>query len=111
MSSDSAYVFPTLKAKRRLSEITLIEHRITIQNKLGMHARAASSFVKVSQGYGASITVRNGPQSADGKSIMSMMMLQATIGTEILLILDGDDEIAAQQALIELIDNRFGESE
>lgn len=89
----------------------MIEHRIKIQNKLGMHARAASSFVKVAQGYGASISVVNGTQSANGKSIMSMMMLQATIGTEILLILDGDDEIEAQQALIDLIDNRFGESE
>lgn len=89
----------------------MIEHRISIQNKLGLHARAASSFVKIAQGYGARITVRNGTQSANGKSIMSMMMLQATIGAEILLLLDGDDEIAAKQALIDLIDNRFGEFE
>ena len=89
----------------------MIEHRIRIQNKLGMHARAASSFVKVAQGFEARIAVHNGDQSADGKSIMSMMMLQATIGTEILLTLDGEDEVVARQALIELIDNRFGESE
>ena len=89
----------------------MIEHRIKIQNKLGMHARAASTFVKVAQGFGARITVQNGDQSADGKSIMSMMMLQATIGTEIQLNLDGHDELDARQALIELIDNRFGESE
>ena len=89
----------------------MIEHRIKIQNKLGMHARAASGFVKVAQGFEARINVQNGDQSADGKSIMSMMMLQATIGTEILLTLDGEDEIETLQALIELIDNRFGESE
>ena len=89
----------------------MIVHRIKIQNKLGMHARAASSFVKVVHGFAASISVHNGDQSADGKSIMSMMMLQATIGTEIRLELDGEDEVEAQVALIELIDNRFGEAE
>jgi len=76
-----------------------------------MHARAASSFVKVAQGFGCHITVNNGDQSADGKSIMSMMMLQATIGTEIQLVLEGEDEQDAKLALVDLIDNRFGESE
>ena len=89
----------------------MIERRIKIQNKLGMHARAASNFVKVAQGFGAGIAVHNGDQSADGKSIMSMMMLQATIGTEILLVITGEDEIAAEQALVTLINDRFGESE
>ncbi len=76
-----------------------------------MHARAASSFVKVAQGFGTSVSVHNGDQSADGKSIMSMMMLQATIGTEIRLVLEGEDETEALKALIALIDNRFGETE
>ena len=89
----------------------MIELRIKIQNKLGMHARAASSFVKVANRFAASISVHNGDQSADGKSIMSMMMLQATIGTEIRLELDGEDAAEARLALIELIDNRFGEAE
>lgn len=89
----------------------MIEQPIKIQNKLGLHARAASSFVKVAQGFEARVTVKNGTQSADGKSIMSMMMLQATIGTEIIMILDGADELEARLALTELINNRFGESE
>ncbi len=89
----------------------MIEHRISIKNKLGLHARSASAFVKVSSAFSSSITVRNKHAEADGKSIMSMMMLQAARGTEIELLIDGEDEEQALAAIVELIDNRFGEDE
>jgi len=54
-----------------------------IVNKLGLHARAASVFVKEAQQFAADITVRKGDKQANGKSIMSMLILEATQGTEI----------------------------
>ncbi len=87
------------------------ELTITIQNKLGLHARSASSFVKTSSAFGASITVSNEFANANGKSIMSMMMLQAACGTDINLAVEGEDEEAALAALVALINNKFGEAE
>ena len=89
----------------------MIRHRAKIRNKLGLHARSASMFVKTCAAYSAGVTVRNEHAEANGKSIMSMMLLQAGQGTEIELLVDGEDEEEALNALIELIDNRFGEDE
>ena len=83
----------------------------TIRNKLGLHARAASAFVKTAQQYAATVAVTKGPTQADGKNIMSMMVLGAPKGTEIELCVEGDDETQAMAALLELIDQRFGEAE
>lgn len=89
----------------------MIVNNSTIRNKLGLHARAASRLVQVAQNYGAEITVMNGAQKANGKSIMSVMMLQAGIGTELELHVNGDDETEAMAALLALIEDRFGEDE
>ncbi|MBV1876884.1 MAG: HPr family phosphocarrier protein [Pseudomonadales bacterium] len=87
----------------------MINKSITIQNKLGLHARAASQFVKIAQCYAAEIQVSNHIGSANGKSIMKMMILQAGIGSEIVLNIEGPDEQAAMDALIELVNDKFGE--
>ena len=89
----------------------MIEQQATIQNKLGLHARAASKFVGVAQRFSATITVVNGDQSANGKSIMSMMILQATKGTIINIRADGEDEASALEQIIALINNLFEEAE
>ncbi|MFT4718899.1 MAG: phosphocarrier protein HPr [Candidatus Azotimanducaceae bacterium] len=89
----------------------MIEREAKIQNKLGLHARAASKFVGLAQRFGATVTVSNGAQSANGKSIMSMMILQATCGTTINISTDGEDEEQAIEQIIALIDNRFEEAE
>ena len=87
-------------------------HQITIINKLGLHARAAAKFVGVAGKYPCQIRVGRSPDSmVDGKSIMAVMMLAAGKGTEIHLLTEGDDEQAALQGLIELINNRFDEGE
>jgi phosphocarrier protein NPr len=87
------------------------ERNVTIINKLGMHARAASKFVNVAKRYASTIQVTNAAKSVDGKSIMSIMLLAAAQGTEIGLRIDGEDEVEAMQAITTLIADRFGEGE
>jgi phosphocarrier protein len=89
----------------------LIEKTIKIQNKLGLHARAASSFVKVAQEFASSITVTSSSATANGKSIMNMMILQAGIDSEIVIQAEGEDESESMQALLDLVNQKFGETE
>ena len=89
----------------------LIEDTITICNKLGLHARAAAKFVETSKRFGCAIEVRNEFATADGKSIMKVMLLQATLGSDITIKADGTDESDALSALLDLVSNRFGEDE
>lgn len=84
---------------------------LTIQNKLGLHARAASLFVKTASAYASAITVANPEKEANGKSIMSVMLLQAACGTSIEITAQGEDEAAALTALETLINDGFGEEE
>jgi phosphocarrier protein len=88
-----------------------VERRITIINRLGLHARAASKFVNVSNRYTSRINVANAGKVVNGKNIMSVMLLAATQGTELVLEIDGDDEEEALQAIVGLIEEKFGESE
>ena len=89
----------------------MIEQQATIKNKLGLHARPAAKFVGLAQCFAANITVVNGDQSANGKSIMAMMILQATRGTTLSIRADGEDEDSALEQIIALIDNLFEEGE
>ena len=89
----------------------MISQKILIQNKLGLHARAASVFVKKATEFSSTITVSNLDKKSNGKSIMSMMLLEAPYGTEIELYAKGKDEKLAIKELTELIAQRFGEDE
>ena len=89
----------------------MINTNITIINKLGLHARAASKFVTTANAFGSDIKVGKDGQHVDGKSIMSVMMLAACKGTELELIAEGSDEQAAINALTTLINNYFDEGE
>ena len=89
----------------------MIEHSITIINKLGLHARAAAKLVSTASAYSSKIKVAYDGKEVDGKSIMSVMMLAVSKGCELSLKVEGDDESAALQAIIELINNRFDEEE
>ena len=84
---------------------------LRIINKLGLHARAASKLVSVASAYEAEITLSQNGQEVSGKSIMGVMMLGASRGTELEVIADGPDEEAAADALAELVEDRFGEGE
>ncbi len=89
----------------------MISRRLQIQNKLGLHARAASVFVKTAGAFGSRISVISPQKEANGKSIMSMMMLEAAFGSEIKVVIEGADETEAMNAIEQLVADRFGEDE
>lgn len=86
---------------------------VTIVNKLGMHARPAMSFVELASGFDADVTLRRTDgeveEPVDGKSIMQLMMLAATKGTEIEIETNGEDAQEACDALCEFVRNGFDE--
>ena len=84
---------------------------ITIINKLGLHARAAAKLVAVASHFESSVLLEKSGSQVNGKSIMGVMMLAAGKGSSVTLTVDGEDEDAAQRAICELIDDRFGEPE
>ena len=83
--------------------------RIIIQNERGLHARAATKFVKMAGQFEANITVAKGGQEVSGISIMGLMMLAAGPGNEILIRASGPDGERALASLCQLIENRFDE--
>ncbi|MDY6821087.1 MAG: HPr family phosphocarrier protein [Deferribacterota bacterium] len=87
-----------------------IRHIITLVNELGLHARAAAIFVKKASEFESTITVIKDGVEADGKSILSLMMLAAPKGSELELVIKGEDAKDALEALKELIYSRFGEN-
>jgi len=89
----------------------VIEQTLRIKNKLGLHARAAVKFVNTANRFMADVLVVKDGSSIDGKSILGILTLAATQGSDIVIRLNGADEAAAAQALSELINNRFGEKE
>ena len=88
-----------------------ISKNIEIINKLGMHARAAAQFVQLASTFTSHIEIEKGGRRVNGKSIMGVMMLAASKGSEITLYIDGEDEQQAMDKLEELINNRFNEEE
>lgn len=84
---------------------------VTIVNKLGLHARAAAKFVTLASSFASDIKVARNSQEVNGKSIMGVMMLAASKGTDITLIINGNDETEAIEKLSELVQERFGEDE
>ena len=86
-----------------------MDRTITIINKLGLHARPAMQFVDVANQFQSAVKVWKGDQCVDGKSIMQMMMLAATMGTALKIVAEGADAEPALNALEQLIQFRFGE--
>ncbi len=89
----------------------MIRRNLRIVNKLGLHARAASKFVELASGFSSHVELTKDRHKVNGKSIMGIMMLAASRGTELTLSADGEDEDEAVAGLAALIANRFGESE
>ena len=89
----------------------MIRKQVTIVNKLGLHARAAAKLVTCASRYQSQIILERNGQRVNGKSIMGVMMLAASQGTELTLELDGADAEPALAALEALIAERFGEAE
>ena len=84
---------------------------IEIINKLGMHARAAAKFVHLASSLSSKIEVESNSQRVNGKSIMGLLMLAASRGTQITIHADGEDAVSGLDKLEALINNRFDEVE
>lgn len=82
-----------------------------IKNKLGLHARAASRFVEVTNRYDSDIFVKKDDQEVNGKSIMGILILAAACGTDITVRAKGKDAATAIDALGALIDRGFDEDD
>ena len=89
----------------------MIAENITIINKLGLHARAASKLVNCASQFESEVFIIRKDNRVDAKSIMGVMMLAASKGVELELEIDGNDEQSCRDALVDLINDRFGENE
>jgi len=89
----------------------MLERKVTIINRLGLHARAAAKFVKLANRFNASVKIEKDGILIDGKSILGILTLAAVQGTIITMTISGADEKSALKALISLIENRFEEGE
>jgi len=89
----------------------VFKKKLTIKNKLGLHARAASVFVKTASAFASTINVSSPEKEANGKSIMSIMLLQASCGSEVEVCIEGGDETEAMAAIETLVNDKFGERE
>jgi phosphocarrier protein len=89
----------------------VIEARVDIVNKLGLHARAAAKLVDCAARFGCRVQIGASEPLADAKSIMAVMMLAAGKGSQLTLRCDGEDEAEAMAAIQTLIADRFGEAE
>jgi len=85
--------------------------KITLVNKLGLHARASAKLVSLASEFDSEVLLKRNGQAVNAKSIMGLMMLAAAKGSELELCADGRDEKKAIDALVGLITDRFGEGE
>ena len=88
-----------------------ISRNIEIINKLGLHARAAAQLVQLASSFSSHIEIEKDNRRVNGKSIMGVMMLAASRGTELIIMADGNDEVEAADSLAKLVSDRFGEQE
>jgi phosphocarrier protein HPr len=84
---------------------------VKISNRLGLHARASAKLTKLAGGFACDVHMSRNGRRINAKSIMGVMMLAAGMGTEVEVETDGADEGPALQALVALIQDRFGEGE
>ncbi len=87
----------------------MITKELTILNKLGIHARPAAQFVRLTSKYKSEVTVEKDDEFVDGKSIMGLMMLAVGCGSSIKVSVDGADEVELMEAIEQLILAKFGE--
>ncbi len=83
---------------------------IVIQNNTGLHARPAAIFAQMAMNYKSIIIVKKEEKSANAKSILALMTLGISKGTEITIEADGEDEVTAVDSLTALINTKFGEA-
>jgi len=89
----------------------MLQQDALIINKLGLHARASAKLTQLASSFKCEVMLSRNSRRVNAKSIMGVMMLAAAKGMAIGIEIDGEDEAAAMQAILNLINNRFGEGE
>ena len=89
----------------------MVKTRVTISNRLGLHARASAKLTKLAGSFTCDVHMARNGRRVNAKSIMGVMMLAAGMGSEVEVETDGPDEQAALQAIVAMIDDKFGEGE
>lgn len=87
----------------------MVEREVEIVNRLGLHARAAAKLVQAAGSFSSRVELEKDGQSVDAKSILGILLLAASQGTPVTVRCAGDDEDAALDAVVSLIEDRFGE--
>jgi phosphocarrier protein HPr len=99
----------SLMNKKTDNNADKVVKELTIQNKLGLHARPAAMFVRIANRFTCEISVEKDGEEVNGKSIMGLMMLAAGCGSELKVSASGDDAETAVRDLAELIQRKFDE--
>jgi len=89
----------------------MIKANVTISNKLGLHARASAKLTKLAGGFHCDVHMSRNGRRVNAKSIMGVMMLAAGLGSDIEIETDGPDERSAMDALVAMINDKFGEGQ
>ncbi|MDI9330694.1 MAG: HPr family phosphocarrier protein [Alphaproteobacteria bacterium] len=89
----------------------MIQTRVTISNKLGLHARASAKLSKLAGSFPCDVWLTRNDRRVNAKSIMGVMMLAAGLGAEVDIETEGDQEQQAMDALLSLFNDKFGEGE
>ena len=89
----------------------MIKYSVTISNKLGLHALASAKLTKLAGSYPCEVWLSRGERRVNAKSIMGVMMLAAGLGSTVELETQGEREQEAMDALLALINDKFGEGE
>ena len=89
----------------------MIKQSITISNELGLHARASAKLTKLAGSFQSDVFMTRSERRVNAKSIMGVMMLAAGIGSVVEIEVNGPDEQAAMEALVALINDKFGEGQ
>jgi phosphocarrier protein HPr len=89
----------------------MIHRTVTISNKLGLHARASAKLTKLAGGFQCEVFMSRNGRRVNAKSIMGVMMLAAGLGSEVEIETEGSDEAQAMDALVAMINDKFGEGQ
>jgi len=95
--------------KKKSEKQSILNSEVSINNSLGLHARAAAKFVKIASQYKAESFVDKDGETVSGRSVMGLMMLAAVPGSKIKIRTQGIEAKQALEALKKLVENKFGE--
>ena len=86
-----------------------IVRQVTVSNKMGIHARPSTQVATLAGEFSSSVTIGKEELNVDAKSVLELLMLAAECGSVLTITADGDDAQAAVDAIVELVESKFGE--